>query len=157
MTGAVVRAALLLVVLLSTGGRALAQADAAIPEPVLRAPWEQHLRILESIPASAFPQGTNRTTLADELARLQVALGEFEIQVDEVIDRVIGDPQYAYVAAEESAALGAQLADVHARFAAVYAALGLHATCCAHWARGRGSRSSSWPRAGGTARSARLR
>jgi hypothetical protein len=46
--------------------------------------------------------------------------------VDEVIDRVIGDPQYSYVAAEASSAMATQLADVHAHFAAVYTALGVH-------------------------------
>jgi hypothetical protein len=100
---AAARAALLLL-LLSPLAPAYGQGDAAIPESVLRAPWEQHLRVLESLPMLAMPEGARR----------------------EAIDRVIGDPQYSYVAAEASSAMATQLADVHAHFAAVYTALGVH-------------------------------
>jgi hypothetical protein len=118
------RAAVLLVLLLSWLGSAHAQGDAAIPESVLRAPWEQHLRVLESMPVQTAAEGRRALALADSLAALQVSLGEFEVQVDQLVDRVIGDPQYAYVAAETSSALAAQLTDVHARFEAVYTELG---------------------------------
>jgi hypothetical protein len=118
--------AALLVLLLAWLVPVHGQGDAAIPETVLRALWEQHLRVLESIPMQTMPQGAHREALADGLAALQVSLGEFEVQVDEVIDRVIGDPQYSYVAAEASGAMATQLADVHAHFEAVYTALGVH-------------------------------
>jgi hypothetical protein len=118
--------AVLLVLLLAWLEPAHAQGDAAIPEAALRAPWEQHLRVLESIPMQALPQGARREALADGLAALQVSLGEFELQVDEMIDRLIGDPQYGYVAAEASSAMSTRLVEVHAHFAAVYRELGVH-------------------------------
>ena len=104
-----------------------AHADVSITETELRTPWEQHLLVLQSLsgPIGATPQGTQREALADSLARLQVSLGEYETQVDTVIDRIIGDPQYAFVAAETSEALSLQIADVHGKFDALYALLGV--------------------------------
>jgi hypothetical protein len=96
----------------------------AITEAQLRAPWEQHLLVLQSMSTTiaAAAGEERRAALADRLARLQVGLGEYETQVDQVIDRVIADPQYAYIADKTSHELSVQLGDVHARFAAFYSA-----------------------------------
>jgi hypothetical protein len=117
----------LLVALLVGFRCAGAYADVSITENELRTPWEQHLLVLQSLAESirATPQARQRGALADSLARLQVSLGEYETQVDTVIDRIIGDPQYAFVAAETSEALSLQIADVHGRFDALYALLGV--------------------------------
>jgi hypothetical protein len=117
----------LLVALLVVFRCAGAYADVSITENELRTPWEQHLLVLQSLAESirATPQASQRGALADSLARLQVSLGEYETQVDTVIDRIIGDPQYAFVAAETSEALSLQIADVHGRFDALYALLGV--------------------------------
>jgi hypothetical protein len=117
----------LLVALLVGFRCAGAYADVSITENELRTPWEQHLLVLQSLAESirATPQASQRGALADSLARLQVSLGEYETQVDTVIDRIIGDPQYAFVAAETSEALSLQIADVHGRFDALYALLGV--------------------------------
>jgi hypothetical protein len=117
----------LLVALLVGFRCAGAYADVSITENELRTPWEQHLLVLQSLAGSirATPQARQREALADSLARLQVSLGEYETQVDTVIDRIIGDPQYAFVAAETSEALSLQIADVHGRFDALYALLGV--------------------------------
>lgn len=105
-------------VVLSTAGAALAQSDPAIPESLLREPWIAQLRVIGSLhEAGPLP----RTALED----LEVAIGEYERQVDRVIDRIVGDPQFAYVADQTSRALAEQLAQVLARFDEVYGALGL--------------------------------
>lgn len=95
-----------------------AQSDPAIAESAMRDPWVAHLKVLESLPTI----GADRN-LAGELAELETALGEYERQVDRVIDRIVGDPQFAYVADETSRALAQQLAQVQLRFAAVYGVL----------------------------------
>jgi hypothetical protein len=104
-----------------------AHAQVALSEAELRTPWEQHLLVLKSLsgPVGETARGPQREALADHLARLQVSLGEYETQVDEVIDRIISDAQFAFVAAETSAALSEQLAEVHGRFDALYSALGV--------------------------------
>ena len=108
-------------------GSAGAQSDAAISEATLRRPWDQQLALLQSLSGSitTVADAQRRARLADALATLQVALGKFESQVDTVIDRIIGDPQYAYIAAETSQALSTQLAEIQARFDALYTALGV--------------------------------
>jgi hypothetical protein len=107
-------------------GSAGAQLDQAIPEAALREPWDRQLAVLQSLSSSitAAP-GDARAQLDGALAMLQVTLGEFELQVDRVIDRMIGDAQFAYVATETSQELSVQLAEIHGRFETLYAALGV--------------------------------
>lgn len=118
--------ALLVVAALIWSGSAGAQSE-ELTEPTLKQPWEQHLAVLQSLSDSirAVSDEQPRGKLADALATLQVALGEYENQCDTVIDRIIGDPAFAYAAAETSGALSAQLAEVHARFEALYTILGV--------------------------------
>lgn len=116
-------------VVLSASGAALAQSDPAIPESMLRDPWIAQLRVIGSLhEAGPLP----RTALED----LEAALGEYERQVDRVIDRIVGDPQFAYVADQTSQAMAKQLAQVLARFDAVYGALGIGDRADAHAAQG---------------------
>lgn len=105
---------------LGSSGPVQAQSDPAIAESALREPWVAQLRVLESLPGVASDQ-----VLIEELVGLERALGEYERQVDRVIDRIVGDPQFAYVADETSRALAQQLALVQGRFGAVYGALGI--------------------------------
>jgi hypothetical protein len=117
-------AAAMLAALLLWSAPAAAQSDPAISEAALRDPWNQQLAVLQSLSGSVMAvEGDARTQLGDALAMLQVALGEFEVQVDRVIDRTLADAQFVYAAGETSQALAAQLAEVHARFDALYAAL----------------------------------
>lgn len=106
---------------------AVAQVDPGVHQATLREPWVQQLAVLESLSSTitsvSGPEA--RARRADALAVLQVALGEYEAQCDTVIDRIVGDPQYAYVAAEASAAMGAKLAEIHGRFEALYTDLGV--------------------------------
>jgi len=119
--GAAVLAAILL-----WSGSAAAQSDQAISEATLREPWNQQLAVLRSLsgPITAAKPDL-LTPLGDALARLQGALGGYEQQVDQVIDRIIGDPQFAYIATETSQALSERVAEVHARFNDLYTALGV--------------------------------
>lgn len=107
-----------LTLVLGASGVAHAQADPAIPESMLRDPWVAHLQVVGSL-SEARPQSR------DALTELEAALGEYERQVDRVIDRIVGDPQFAYAATETSRDLAQQLSQVHARFATVYGTLGI--------------------------------
>jgi hypothetical protein len=117
----------LLVAVMLHGAPAWAQFDAAIPESVLREPWVRQLAVLQSLAGTIASTSSPpaRAQLDDALTYLQVALGELETQIDQVIDRLVADPQFAYIAADTSAVLGAQLGEIHARFDALYAALGV--------------------------------
>ena len=115
-----------LVALLSWTGFAAAQADRAITEEVLRDPWVQALGVLESLSGPiAGANADTRARLDGVLEPLEIAIGGFETQVDRVIDRLVGDPQFAYVAATTSRELAAQLTEVHSLFASLYATLGV--------------------------------
>lgn len=108
------------VLALGCSASAQAQSSPAIAESELREPWVAQLQVLESLPAVAPDQMP-----VERLLGLETALAEYERQVDRVIDRIVGDPQFAYVADETSRALAKQLGEVHARFDAVYGALGI--------------------------------
>jgi hypothetical protein len=116
-----------LALILPWGEAAQAQVNPAIVEATLRQPWEQQLAVLESLADSiaTAPDAKARAARADSLATLQVAIGEYEAQVDRVIDRIVADPQFAYIAAETSEALGAKVAEIHARLDALYTELGV--------------------------------
>jgi hypothetical protein len=119
--------ALLLCASVSFNRPAVAQVESGVREATLREPWVQQLAVLESLSSTitAVSEPEARARRADALAVLQVALGEYEAQCDTVIDRIVGDPQYSYVAAEASAAMGAKLAEIHQRFEALYTDLGV--------------------------------
>ncbi len=119
--------ALMVAAVLAWNGSAGAQSGSELSEAQLREPWERHLAVLQSLSGSigAVSDAQARSELADTLAALQVTLGEYERQVDGVIDRVLADPQFSYAAAETSHALSAQLAEVHADFDALYTGLGV--------------------------------
>jgi hypothetical protein len=104
-----------------------AQVGAEVPESMLREPWVQQLAVVQSLSGTitATIDAKQRASLVEQLTYLQVAIGEHESQVDQVIDRIVGDPQFAYIAAETSEALGDKLAEIHGRFDALYTALGV--------------------------------
>ena len=105
---------------------AAAQSDAAIPESTMRDPWEQQLGVLQSLsPSIASIDAGVRAELADALAGVEASVGEFEGQVDRLIDRFVADPQFAYAAARTSTVLAARLTDTHGRLDAFYTALGV--------------------------------
>ena len=100
--------------ILSLSGPVAAQSDQAIPDSTLKEPWNLQLSVLQSLCGTITSANADvRPQMDNALAVLETALGEYERQVDRVIDRVVGDPQFAYVAAETSQALSAQLSEVH--------------------------------------------
>lgn len=104
----------------------LAQSDAAIPEATLREPWVRQLAVLESVSDSVgIASASARAPLGEALAGIEAAIAAYEERVDRVIDRVVGDPQFAYVATEISEKLSVQVAEVHVRFDALYTLLGV--------------------------------
>jgi hypothetical protein len=107
-------------------GSAAAQSDASIPEAVLREPWSRQLAVVQSLsgPVAAV-DAERRRPLGDALENLERELGKYETQVDRVIDRIVSNPEFSYVAAETSEELSAQIAEVHARFDALYTLLGV--------------------------------
>jgi hypothetical protein len=115
----------LIVIGLLTSAAVRGQAGVGVPESALREPWVQQLAVLNSltVPITSVPDREHRARLGEALTHLEAALGKYEAQVDRVIEHIVGDPQFPYVAAETSGALGEQLAEVHARFDALYAAL----------------------------------
>ena len=119
--------ALLVAIGLLAGAAARAQVGAEVPESMLREPWVQQLAVLESLSGAiaATSDAKRRASLVEQLTYLQVAIGEYEAQVDRVIDRIVGDPQFSYIAAETSGALGDKLAEIHQRFELLYTALGV--------------------------------
>jgi hypothetical protein len=118
--------AALLAAVLSCSGSAAAQSDQAIPEAALREPWDRHLAVLQTLSATiAAADAGTRTRTAVALEALELALGLYEERVDRVIDRIVADPQFAYVATEISQALSMRLADIHGRFDILYSTLGV--------------------------------
>ena len=114
-------------VMLLLSATARAQLSVAIPESALTGPWEQHLTVLQSLENTVMGLEDSRTKSAviDALFFLEPGVGAYEAQVGEVINRLAGDPQFAYVAAETSFALSTGLDDVYAQFENLYGALGV--------------------------------
>lgn len=102
---------------------AWAQLDTRLDEASLRAPWELHLAIMRGL-AGDMRTGDVPSGRIDRLTLLQVALGEYEGQVDQLIDRIAYDTQFGFVAADTSAALANQLEDIEHALDAVYESFG---------------------------------
>lgn len=104
-----------------------AQLGAEIGEQALTAPWLAHNAALGAAQRSASPptDSAARDRRIDRLTLAQVAIGEFEAQVDELIERVGFDTQFGYVAAETSLALSRKLTEIDAALDAIYADVGV--------------------------------
>ena len=116
---------LVLAVIALAGGRsALAQTALDVDESTLKEPWELHLAAMTAAaPALSAAPAEARASHGDRLAALVTALAEYEKQCDWVIDHIVGDPYFAYIATETSETLAGKTAAVHSAFDAVYAGL----------------------------------
>jgi hypothetical protein len=103
---------------------AMAQVDQAITDARLREPWELQKAVVLSLLQTA-PQDSTRAQAAAALDRLELGLARFEAQADTVLDRLIGDPQFAYAAADTSLQMSVTLADIRDNFEILYTALGV--------------------------------
>lgn len=104
-----------------------AQLGTEIGEQALTAPWLAHLAALGAAQGTAARvlDATARERRIDRLTLAQVTIGEFEAQVDEVIERIGFDTQFGYVATDTSLALSRKLLEIAEAFDALYADLGL--------------------------------
>ena len=101
---------------------ALAQFDQAISDASLTDPWDLEKMVVLSlpVPSPALDEPRVRLQLHATLRRLDEGLAGFESQVLTFIERLVGDPQYAYVAAENSAEMSAQIASIEKNFDSLY-------------------------------------
>ena len=102
---------------------ALAQFDQAISDASLTDPWDLEKMVVLSlpVPSPALDEPRVRLQLHATLRRLDEGLAGFESQVLTFIERLVGDPQYAYVAAENSAEMSTQIAGIEKNFDSLYA------------------------------------
>lgn len=116
---------------------ARAQLGTEIGEQALTAPWIAHNAALVAAQRTASPpiDGAARDRRIDRLTLAQVAIGEFESQVDELIERVGFDTQFGYVAAETSLALSRKLSEIDSALDALYADVGVRDRDDVHDAR----------------------
>jgi hypothetical protein len=123
--GRCTRVLALVMVLTPTTG--LAQLDQAISDASLTDPWDLQKAVVLSLPAGspAIDKPQNRSQLYATLVNLDEGLAAFESQVLTFIERLVGDPQYPYVAAENSAEMSAQIAGIEKNFGSLYVAFGL--------------------------------
>jgi hypothetical protein len=105
----------------------LAQLDQAISDASLTDPWDLQKAVVLSLPGGslALDKPQIRTQLYATLGNLDEGLAGFESQVLIFIERLVGDPQYPYVAAENSAEMSAQIAGIEKNFGSLYAIFGL--------------------------------
>lgn len=110
-----------------TNGAARAQVSMEITESVLKSPWEQHLTVLQSLENTILGLENEKTKAAvfDALFFLESGISEYEAQVDDVIYRLAGDPQFAYQADKVSAEMASVLDRVYTQFENLYGALGV--------------------------------
>ena len=104
----------------------MAQLDQAVSDATLLDPWDLERAAVLSLPDGwaahdAPPQ--LRSQLDATLRKLDEGLTGFESQVETLITRLVGDPQFPYVAAETSAEMSTQIATIRENFDSLYAAL----------------------------------
>ena len=112
----------------SASSPVLAQWSSSISQGMLMRPWEQHLAVLQTLsgPISEVTGVQTGAQLSENLATLEAGIDAFGLEVDELIDRLAGDPQFVYVAAQTSQVLSTRLAKVYAQFQSLYLALGIN-------------------------------
>jgi ATP-dependent exoDNAse (exonuclease V) beta subunit len=117
----------LALVMMFTPSAGLAQLDQAISDASLTDPWDLQKAVVLSLPggSSALDKPQVRSQLDATLRNLDEGLAGFESQVLTFIERLVGDPQYSYVAAENSAEMSAQIAGIEKNFGSLYAAFAL--------------------------------
>jgi hypothetical protein len=87
---------------------------------------------LEKAVVLSLPTGTPapnepqiRSQIHATLSKLDEGLARFESQILTFIEHLVGDPQYPYVAAENSAEMSAQIAGIEKNFDSLYTAFDL--------------------------------
>ena len=106
-------------------GAVRAQVSMELSEGTLKAPWEKELAVLQSLEQTiiSLKEGETRTAVVDALFYLESGISEYEAKTSEVIDRLAGDPQFAYVAGDVSFEMSQVLDRVYAQFETLYGVL----------------------------------
>jgi len=106
-------------------GVARAQVSMELSEATLKAPWEKQLVVLQSLgeTITGLDAGKTRAAVVDALFYLESGISEYEAKTSEVIDRLAGDPQFAYVAGDVSFEMSQVLDRVYVQFENLYGAL----------------------------------
>jgi hypothetical protein len=105
----------------------LAQLDQAISDASLTDPWNLEKAVVLSLPTGtpAPNEPQIRSQIHATLSKLDEGLARFESQILTFIEHLVGDPQYPYVAAENSAEMSAQIAGIEKNFDSLYTAFDL--------------------------------
>ena len=114
-----------LVLSMFLSGVARAQVSMELSETTLKAPWEKQLTVLQSLgqTITSLDAGKARAAVVDSLFYLESGISEYEAKTSEVIDRLAGDPQFAYVAGDVSFEMSQVLDRVYVQFENLYSAL----------------------------------
>jgi len=118
-------AGVLLVLAVACPERAAAQVQ-AITERDLTQPWIHATAALRSlVPASPKQSANDRSELDRQLSRLDDELAALQAQEEKTAIRIVAVPEFVYGAAESSAEMSAQVAEISQRFDALFRNAGL--------------------------------
>ena len=107
-------------------GRAAAQVQ-AITEKDLTEPWTHVTAAVQSLSqASANLSASQRAEVDRQLSQLDDSLARLQAQEEKAAIRIVAVPEFVYAAAESSAAMSAQVAEISQRFDALFRDAGLH-------------------------------
>ena len=115
----------LLVLAAACPERAAAQVQ-AITERDLTEPWIHATAALRSlVPASPKQSANDRSELDRQLSQLDDGLAALQAQEEKTAIRIVAVPEFVYGAAESSAEMSAQVAEISQRFDALFRNAGL--------------------------------
>ena len=118
-------AGVLLVLAVACPERAAAQVQ-AITERDLTEPWIHATAALRSlVPASPKQSANDRSELDRQLSQLDDGLAALQAQEEKTAIRIVAVPEFVYGAAESSAEMSAQVAEISQRFDALFRNAGL--------------------------------
>jgi chromosome segregation ATPase len=116
----------LLLLAIACPGPAIAQVQ-AITERDLTEPWTHAKAALHSLaPVSAKLSASERGGLERQLGQLDDGLARLQAQEEKAAIRIVAVPEFAYSAAESSAEMSAQVAEIAQRFNTLFRDAGLH-------------------------------
>ncbi|HTO45156.1 MAG TPA: hypothetical protein VML56_13850 [Burkholderiales bacterium] len=115
----------LLVLAVACPERAAAQVQ-AMTERDLTEPWTHATAALQAlVPVSAKLSARERGELARRLSELDDGLAKLQAQEEKTAIRIVAVPEFVYGAAESSAEMSAQVAEISQRFDALFRNAGL--------------------------------
>ena len=116
----------LLLLAIACPWRAAAQVQ-AITENDLTEPWTRATAAVQSLAsASAKLSASERGKLEQRLSKLDDSLARLQALEEKTAIRIVAVPEFAYSAAESSAEMSAQVAEISQRFDTLFRDTGLH-------------------------------